>query len=177
MRDESSSILLFHPSSLIPLQRGAPMIDLTTTYLGLELKNPLVCAASTLGQELDNLQRMEDAGAAAVVLPSLFEEQIELESVYLDRCLVQGAEAYAEAISYFPDMVTYNTGPDGYLELVRRAKERLGIPVIGSLNGATRGGWVRYAGLIGDAGADALELNVYDLPTDPDESSATVEDR
>jgi dihydroorotate dehydrogenase (fumarate) len=153
------------------------MIDLTTTYLGLKLKNPLVCAASTLGQEMDNLERMEDAEAAAVVLPSLFEEQITLESVYLDRCLTQGAESYAEAMSYFPNMATYNTGPDGYLELVSRAKGRLEIPVIGSLNGATRGGWVRYARLIEDAGADALELNVYDLPTDPDESSATVEDR
>jgi dihydroorotate dehydrogenase (fumarate) len=153
------------------------MIDLSSTYLGLDLQNPLICAASTLGQSVDNLERMEDAGAAAVVLPSLFEEQIDLEGMYLDRCLTVGAESYAEATSYFPDMSNYNTGPEGYLDLVRRAKQRLAIPVIGSLNGATPGGWVRYARLIQEAGADALELNVYDVPIDPDESSAAVEDR
>jgi dihydroorotate dehydrogenase (fumarate) len=153
------------------------MIDLTTTYLGLELRNPLVCAASTLGQDVNNLERMEDAGAAAVVLPSLFEEQIALEGMYLDLCLSIGADSYAEAASYFPDMTGYNTGPDGYLELVLQAKRRLEIPVIGSLNGSTRGGWLRYARLIEEAGADALELNVYDLPTEPADTATAVERR
>ncbi len=153
------------------------MIDLTTNYLGLTLKNPLVCSSSTLCQDLDNLRRMEDAGAAAVVLHSLFEEQIELESQDLDRCLLLGAESYAEATSYFPDMQHYNTGPEGYLEFVGRAKKSLGIPLMGSLNGTTRGGWVRYAKGIEQAGADALELNVYDIVTDPDVSAADVEDR
>ena len=153
------------------------MIDLTTTYLGLELRNPLVCAASTLGQDLNNLDRMEDAGAAAVVLPSLFEEQIALDGKYLDLCLSIGADSYAEAANYFPDMTSYNTGPDGYLDQVRQAKRRLDIPVIGSLNGSTRGGWLRYAKLIEEAGADALELNVYDLPTEPADTATAVEQR
>jgi dihydroorotate dehydrogenase (fumarate) len=151
------------------------MIDLTTRYLGLALKNPLVCASSTLGQDLDNLRRMEDAGAAAVVLPSLFEEQIEREGRGLDPWLTLGAESDAEASRAIPDMATYNTGPDGYLKLVGRAKTSLDIPVIGSLNGTTAGGWLRYARLIESAGADALELNVYDLPTDLEVSSAAVE--
>jgi dihydroorotate dehydrogenase (fumarate) len=151
------------------------MIDLTTRYLGLALKNPLVCASSTLGQDLDTLRQMEDAGAAAVVLPSLFEEQIEREGRGLDPWLTFGAESDAEAARAAPDMATYNAGPDGYLKLVGQAKMSLDIPVIGSLNGTTAGGWLRYARLIESAGADALELNVYDLPTDLDVSSAAVE--
>src|SRR5262245_3150133 len=118
---------------------------------------------------------MEAAGAAAVVLHSLFEEQIELESDDLDRCLSMGSEGYAEATSYFPDMADYNLGPEGYLEHLREAKDLLGIPVIASLNGHTRGGWVRYAKLMEQAGADALELNVYELPTDPRRTGTEVE--
>jgi dihydroorotate dehydrogenase (fumarate) len=153
------------------------MIDLTTRYLGLALQNPLVCAASTLCRDLDNLRRMEDAGAAAVVLPSLFEEQIELAGTDPVRCRLLGPELGAWAAGDFPDMTSYNTGPDGYVELVGRAKTRLGIPVIGSLNGTTPGGWMRYTKLIESAGADALELNVYDVPADPAESAAGIEDR
>jgi len=151
------------------------VIDLTTSYLDLPLKNPLVCSSSPLCQSLDSLQRMEDAGAAAVVLHSLFEEQIQQLSYDLDWSLNRGAESYSEAISYFPDMADYNLGPDGYLEHISQAKTLLSIPVIGSLNGHTRGGWVRYARLIEEAGADALELNVYDLPTDPSRSGLQVE--
>lgn len=152
------------------------MIDLTTDYLGLRLKNPLVCSASPLCQDLDALRRMEAAGAGAVVLHSLFEEQIELESNDLSRYLDLGTEGFAESLSYFPDMADYNLGPDGYVEHLREAKELLTIPVIASLNGHTRGGWTRYAKLLEEAGADALELNVYEIPTDPDRSGEQVED-
>lgn len=152
------------------------MIDLTTHYLGLKLRNPLVCSSSPLCQSLESLQRMEEAGASAVVLHSLFEEQIEVESLDLSRFLDSSSESYAESLSYFPDMGEYNLGPEGYLEHIREAKAILKIPVIASLNGRTRGGWIHYARLIEEAGADALELNVYDIPTDPELSSAEVED-
>jgi dihydroorotate dehydrogenase (fumarate) len=151
------------------------MPDLSTTYLGLELKNPLVASAGPLCEVLDNIRRMEDAGAGAVVLHSLFEEQITLESQELDRYLSDGTESFAESTTYFPDMASYNLGPDGYLEHVRRAKAAVGIPVIGSLNGVSSGGWISYAKKIEQAGADALELNVYYIPTDPDLTSARVE--
>jgi dihydroorotate dehydrogenase (fumarate) len=151
------------------------MIDLTTVYLGKTLCSPLVCSSSPLCEEVGLLRRMEDAGAGAVVLPSLFEEQIRREGLDLDQFLEQSTDSYAEAISYFPDMNTYNLGPDGYLEHVRRSKAALGIPVIASLNGSTPGGWTEYARLIEQAGADALELNVYYLPTDPWRSGANVE--
>ncbi len=151
------------------------MIDLTTRYLGLSLTSPLVASASPLGERLDTICRLEDAGAAAVVLPSLFEEQITLESEQLDHHLSHGAESYAEALSYFPDLHTYRLGPDGYLEHVRRAKARVRIPVIGSLNGVSSGGWIDYARRIEQAGADALELNIYHIPTDPVVSGAEVE--
>ena len=151
------------------------MIDLTTRYLGLSLTSPLVASASPLGERLDTICRLEDAGAAAVVLPSLFEEQISLESAQLDHHLSHGAESYAEALSYFPDLHTYRLGPDGYLEHVRRAKARVRIPVIGSLNGVSSGGWIDYARRIEQAGADALELNIYHIPTDPVVSGAEVE--
>ena len=151
------------------------MIDLTTRYLGLSLTSPLVASASPLGERLDTLCRLEDAGAAAVVLPSLFEEQITLESHQLDQHLSAGAESYAEAVSYFPDLHTYQLGPDTYLEHVHRAKRRLGIPIIGSLNGVSTGGWIDHARLIQEAGADALELNVYYIPTDPAMTGADVE--
>jgi len=153
------------------------MIDLSTRYLGLALSSPLVASASPLCEELANIRRMEDAGASAVVLPSLFEEQITLESHHLDHHLSHGTESYAESLSYFPDMVAYNLGPDAYLEHLRRAKAAVGIPVIGSLNGASTGGWIEHARKIEAAGADALELNIYYVPTDPDMSAADVESR
>ena len=145
-----------------------PWSDLSTTYLGLTLKNPLVVSASPLCEELDSIRRMEDAGAAAVVLHSLFEEQITLESHHLDHYLSHGTESFAEALTYFPDMVDYNLGPDGYLEHIRQAKAAVDIPIIGSLNGVSTGGWIDYAKKIEEAGADALELNIYYIPTDPD---------
>ncbi len=151
------------------------MIDLGTSYLGLHLRNPVVPSASPLSLSLDALRRMEDAGAAAVVMHSLFEEQIEFESRDLDRRLHQGSESSAEALSYFPDLGHWNVGPDEYLGLIRNAKEALGIPVIGSLNGASTGGWIRYARLIEEAGADALELNIYMVPTDTSRTGADVE--
>ena len=151
------------------------MIDLSTTYLGLSLRSPMVASASPLCEEIDNIRRMEDAGAGAVVLHSLFEEQITLESHHLDRYLSQGAESFAESLTYFPDMTAYNLGPDGYLEHILRAKAAVGIPIIGSLNGVSSGGWIRYARKIEEAGADALELNLYYMPTDPERSGADVE--
>jgi dihydroorotate dehydrogenase (fumarate) len=152
------------------------MTDLTTTYLGLPLSNPLVPSASPLAKSLDNLRRMEDAGAGAVVLHSLFEEQINAESHELDYFLSQGTESYAEALSYFPDLSSFRLAPDEYLEHIRRAKRSLAIPVIGSLNGVSTGGWVKYARRIEQAGADALELNMYFVTTDPDLSGEAVED-
>jgi len=151
------------------------MIDLTTRYLGLTLKNPLVASASPLCEDIGNIRRMEDAGAAAVVLHSLFEEQITLESHDLDRYLTHGAESFAEALTYFPDMTEYNLGPEGYLDHLRRAKAAVDIPIIGSLNGVSTGGWIRYARKIEEAGADALELNVYFIPTDAEMTGAEVE--
>lgn len=151
------------------------MTDLSTTYLGLSLKNPLVASASPLCEEVDNIRRMEDAGAAAVVLHSLFEEQIDFESRHLDRFLSQGTESFAESLSYFPALRNYKLGPDEYLEHIRRVKAAVRIPVIGSLNGVSSGGWIRYAKMIQEAGADALELNVYYIPTDPEMGSAQVE--
>jgi len=150
-------------------------IDLSTTYLGLTLKNPLVASASPLTEDLGNVRRMEDAGAAAVVMHSLFEEQITLESHELDRYLSHGTESFAESLSYFPDLTDYNLGPDKYLEHLRRVKAAVGIPVIGSLNGVSTGGWIRYAKMMQEAGADALELNVYFIPTDSTLTSAQVE--
>lgn len=151
------------------------MIDLSTTYLYLPLKNPLVASASPLCENLDNIRRMEDAGMAAVVLHSLFEEQITLQSIDLDRHLSFGAESYSEALSYFPDMSHYNLGPDGYLEHIRRAKEAVHIPIIASLNGYSTGGWIKYARLMEEAGADALELNIYYVATDPYTTAQDVE--
>jgi len=152
------------------------MVDLSTRYLGLTLESPLVCSSSPMMQELDNLKRMEDAGAAAVVLHSLFEEQIGLESHDLDHHLFHGAESYAEAVSYFPEMATYNLGPDAYLEHVRKAKDALRIPVIASLNGISTGGWIDWAKRIEAAGADALELNTYFIATDLEVSGAQLEE-
>ncbi len=151
------------------------MIDLSTRYLGLALANPLVLSASPLGEDIDTIRRAEDAGVGAVVLPSLFEEQLTIESHDLDHHLTHGTESFAEALSYFPDVGEYRLGPDGYLEHVRRAKAAVDVPVIGSLNGVSSGGWIEYARLIQDAGADALELNVYFIPTDPAVDGAAVE--
>jgi dihydroorotate dehydrogenase (fumarate) len=150
-------------------------MDLKTSYLGLELKNPIVPSASPLSEKIDNLKRLEDAGASAVVMHSLFEEQINEESDQLDHYLSYGAESHAEARNYFPEAHEYKVGPGGYLNLIRQAKERLSIPVIGSLNGVSTGGWIDYAGRIQEAGADALELNIYYLPTKIDLEGAEVE--
>ena len=140
-------------------------MNLTTNYLDMVLKNPIVASSSPLSHNVDSIRRLEDAGAAAVVMYSLFEEQIGFDSYYIDYHLTQGIDSYAESISYFPDMQSYNIGPDEYMNLIRRAKEAVDIPIIGSLNGASVGGWVDYAALIEEAGADALELNIYYLPT------------
>ena len=150
-------------------------MNLTTNYLGLLLKNPIVVSSSPLSHNVDSIRRLEDVGAAAVVMHSLFEEQISFDSYYLDYHLTQGTNSYAESLSYFPDMQTYNVGPDEYLKLIRRAKEAVDIPIIGSLNGASIGGWTDYAALIEDAGADALELNIYYVPTNPEISGLEVE--
>jgi dihydroorotate dehydrogenase (fumarate) len=151
-------------------------MDLTTTYLGLQLKNPLVPSASPLSHSLDGMKRLEDAGAAAIVMYSLFEEQIVHESAEINHYLAYGSESFFEAQSYFPAVKDYNLGPEEYVELLHKAKESLGIPIIASLNGITAGGWVKYAKKMEEAGADAIELNVYYIPTDPTITSADVED-
>ena len=152
-------------------------MDLSTTYMGIRLKNPIVPSASPLSHTLDSMKKMEEAGAAAIVMYSLFEEQIIHETAELSYYLNYGSESFFEARSYFPDIHDYNLGPEEYVELLRKAKKSLGIPIIGSLNGITAGGWVQYARKMEQAGADALELNVYYIPTDPTISSADVEDR
>lgn len=152
------------------------MIDITTTYLGLPLKSPVLASASPLCESVENIRHLEDCGVAAVVLPSLFEEQLELESQAIDSDLSRGAESFPESLNYFPDLDTYNLGPDGYLELIRRAKQSVSIPVIASLNGVFRGAWSRYARLIEQAGADAIELNIYAIVTDPCFTSDEVEE-
>ncbi|MBU6350337.1 MAG: dihydroorotate dehydrogenase-like protein [Chloroflexi bacterium] len=151
------------------------MIDMSTQYLGLKLRHPVVPSASPLSDSLDKIKRLEDVGAAAVVMYSLFEEQIVGESHLLDHYLSYGSESFAEALDYFPEMDDYNVGPYAYLDLIRRAKESVAIPVIGSLNGVSTGGWVEYARMIEEAGADALELNIYSIPTDPALTGAEVE--
>ena len=150
-------------------------MDLTTTYLGMNLKNPVVPSASPLSRDIGNIKEMEDAGAAAVVLYSLFEEQITHEALELYFHTVTHQESYAEATTYFPETEVYNMGPEEYLEHIRKAKEAVQIPVIASLNGATPGGWTDYAKKIEQAGADALELNVYMLATDIKKSSQDIE--
>jgi len=152
------------------------MPDLTTNYLGLALKSPLVVSPSPLSESIGNILHMEDAGASAVVLHSLFEEQIVVESNALDEYLTYGTESFAESLSYFPDLTSYKLGPDGYLEHIRRAKQAVNIPVIASLNGVTTGGWIRYAKLMEEAGADALELNIFYLANDPELTGEKVEE-
>jgi dihydroorotate dehydrogenase (fumarate) len=152
-------------------------MDLSTTYLGLQLKHPVVPSASPLSLTLDRIRRLEDAGAAAVVMYSLFEEQIEGESHLLDHYLSLGADSSAEALSYFPTMSRYNVGPDDYLEQIQNAKASVDIPIIGSLNGVSTGGWVEYARYIQEAGADAIELNIYYISTDVHASATSTEER
>lgn len=152
-------------------------MDLKTKYLGLTIDHPIVpSAAQPLTKDLDSLKRLEDGGAPAVVIHSLFEEQIRLEAGNMEHFLSHGSESFAEALTYFPSPERYVLGPQEYLEHIRSAKEALGIPVVGSLNGVTAGGWTEYAKLIEDAGADALELNIYYIATDPKLTGAQVED-
>lgn len=151
-------------------------MDLSTTYLGLALKNPIVPSSSPLSRHISTLRRIEDAGAGAVVLYSLFEEEIRMESKTLNEYLIQGTEIYPESITFFPEAPSYRMiGPDAYLEHIARAKAALDIPVIASLNGVSTGGWIEYARRIAEAGADALELNIYYIPTNPELSGAEVE--
>lgn len=150
-------------------------MDLSTKYLGLKLKNPVVAAASPLSQQIDTVKALEDSGASAVVVYSLFEEQITLEDEALDYFLTSGSESYAEAITYFPKASEFKYGPDEYLEHISKLKKAVDIPIIGSLNGVSVGGWMKYAKLIEEAGADALELNIYYIPTDPNIPGSQVE--
>ncbi len=151
-------------------------MDLSTTYLGMTLKNPLVPSSSPLTEDIGNLRAMEDSGAAAVVLYSLFEEQITHESHTLNEHLLQGTDSFAEALSYFPDTGKFMRSPEVYLEHIHKAKEALDIPVMASLNGVSAGWWIEYAKNIEQAGADALELNIYYLPTDLHMTGAEVEE-
>ena len=150
-------------------------MDLTTRYLGLNLRTPLVPSASPLSDSLDNLKRMEDAGASAVVLHSLFEEQVRSEQDAIQYQIMYGTESFAEALTYFPKPTEFVTGPVEYLGQIRKAKESVRIPIIASLNGSGLGGWIDYAKQLQQAGADALELNVYFIPTEMDRTSAEIE--
>jgi dihydroorotate dehydrogenase (fumarate) len=152
-------------------------MNLTTTYMGFELPHPLVPGASPLTDSLDAVRRLEDAGAPMIVMYSLFEEQIVREEVNLTRSIEVPKESYAEALSYFPEPEEFALGPGAYLEQVRRIKAAVAVPVIGSLNGTSEGGWLRYARLIEQAGADGLELNLYELAIDLDETGEEVERR
>jgi len=151
-------------------------MDLTTKYLGLKLKNPIVPSASPLSKTLDRVKRMEDAGASAVVVYSLFEEQIEHEANEFEHYMSYGTESFAEALNYFPKPDEYNLGPEEYLNHITNLKKSTGIPIIGSLNGVSKGGWMKYAKLIEEAGADALELNIYYVASNIKEDGAKVEE-
>ena len=150
-------------------------MDLKTSYMGISLKNPLVPSASPLSKDINTLKKLEDAGASAIVMYSLFEEQISFEAEELDHFLTNGTESFAEALSYFPDHQDFNLGPDEYLEHIKKAKDSLDIPIIGSLNGVSTGGWIDYAKKIQEAGADALELNVYFIPTNLEQETQQIE--
>jgi dihydroorotate dehydrogenase (fumarate) len=150
-------------------------MDLSTTYLGLTLRSPLVPSASPLSEEIDSIRRMEDAGASAVVLYSLFEEQLVLDRYELHHHLTEGTESFAEALTYFPEPAEFHLGPEGYLEHIRKAKAAVEIPIIASLNGTSLGGWTKYAQEMQAAGADALELNVYYIATDMQQTAEQVE--
>ncbi len=150
-------------------------MDLTTTYLGKTLRSPLMASASPLTGNVDGVKQLEDAGAGAIVLPSLFEEQLELDQLELHYHLTAGTESFAEALSYFPEPEELHVGPENYLGLISKAKEAVDIPVIASLNGISTGGWISFAKKIQEAGADALELNIYNIPTSMDMSGTEVE--
>jgi dihydroorotate dehydrogenase (fumarate) len=152
-------------------------MDLTTSYLGLKLEHPIMPGASPLMVDLDSIKKLEDAGASAIVMHSLFEEQIVAEQIAATEEMDAHAESYSEALSYFPDPEEYRLGPEQYLEHLRKVKESVKVPVIASLNGVSNGGWLRYASLIEEAGADGLELNVYFLATNTDEDGAAAEKR
>jgi dihydroorotate dehydrogenase (fumarate) len=151
------------------------MVDLTTTYLGLQLKNPVVASASPLTWEVGTARQLEDAGVSAIVMHSLFEEEITHESHELDHYLRRGTDSFSEATDFFPEIEDMAIGPEKYLEQVRLIKEAVGVPVIGSLNGISKGGWIHHASLIEEAGADALELNIYYIPTDLDLTGKELE--
>jgi len=151
--------------------------DLRTTYMGIQLANPLVAAASPLTGTIDGLLALQDAGASAVVLQSLFEEQIKHHELQVDTILESFTDSFSEARDFFPALDSYNTGPESYVRLVEQAKSVLEIPVIASLNGISRGGWTRYARLIEEAGADALELNIYFVSADPRVAATEAESR
>jgi len=150
-------------------------MDITTKYMGMNLRSPIVVSASPLSEDVANIKKMEDAGAAAVVLYSLFEEQILLEQKEVFYHTTAGTYSFAEALTYFPEADEYRVGPDGYLDLIRKAKEAVNIPIIASLNGSTNGGWIDYAKKMQEAGADAIELNIYYIPTDMNISSLDIE--
>jgi dihydroorotate dehydrogenase (fumarate) len=152
-------------------------MNLTTRYLGLELENPLIAGASPLNGELDNIRRLEDVGAGAIVLPSIFEEQIEHEERLIDQLATTGIDSYGEALTYFPARATHDTDPERHLGLIRRAVDAVDIPIIASLNGYTNRGWVEYARRMEEAGAHALELNIYFVPSDLDLPGGEVEQR
>jgi dihydroorotate dehydrogenase (fumarate) len=152
-------------------------VDLSTKYLGLELKNPLMISACSMTGKIDCLQQLERAGAAAAVLPSLFEEQIEHDEMEMIKATEFSTDKYAESITYFPEATEYHTEPESYLELISDAKKAVSIPIIASLNGTSKGGWVRFARMMQDAGADALELNIYFVAADLDLTSDEVESR
>jgi dihydroorotate dehydrogenase (fumarate) len=150
-------------------------MDLTTRYLGMNLRTPLVPSASPLSDELENIKRMEDAGASAVVLHSLFEEQLQSEQEALQHHLMYGTDSFPESLTFFPKPSEFITGPEEYLSQIRKAKEAVRIPIIASLNGAAIGGWIDYARQIQQAGADAIELNIYSIPTEMDRTSLEIE--
>lgn len=152
------------------------MADLSTTYLGLKLRTPLVPSSSILSIDLESVKRLEQAGASAIVLYSLFEEQLLIEEYEMKKALTQGTDSFPEALTYFPKLSSYGLGPDRYLKHIADAKKAVKVPVIASLNGATPGGWTSYAKKMAEAGADALELNLYGVPTDPMKSGAAVEE-
>jgi dihydroorotate dehydrogenase (fumarate) len=152
-------------------------MDLTTTYMGMKLKHPIVASSSPLSGSVAGVKRLEDAGAAAVVLFSLFEEQLKHESAALEHLMMAGTESFAESLSYLPEIDDYTVGPDTYLDLLRRASEAVDIPVIGSLNGITNSGWIEYAQLMQQAGAKGIELNIYYIPADLTTSGRAVEER
>ena len=151
------------------------MTDLTTRYMGLNLKNPVVASASPLTKKIDSAKKLDEAGVGAIVMYSLFEEQIIHESLELDHYLTRGTDTFAEALTYLPDISTYAMGPGKYLDHLNAVKKAVSVPVIGSLNGVSKGGWTGYAHHMQDAGADALELNLYYLPTDPDLGAQELE--